>query len=266
MIIEIDITHRCNMRCRHCNRLCNAESSYGVSREIKDMTHAHIDYLCNEIRRQEKGKFELLRIIGGEPLLSPIIEYAISQFKILIEEGYSSNIHIVTNGTVESPEIAKPYLVYAPVCVGEMIREKGRILTTSEVYAIKNYKHRNITISPTDFSLSYNICDRIKDCGIQYSVFGFSYTAACFPAMYVSIENHKRFLKHLPNRIEEFFDLDFKKDVCGICVYAIEKYKELVAKYPELQNEKTVGKRWNAIIANNCKSFAEPDVEWINQL
>lgn len=37
LTIEIDITHRCNLHCRHCNRLCNAESMYGVVREHKDM-------------------------------------------------------------------------------------------------------------------------------------------------------------------------------------------------------------------------------------
>lgn len=79
-----------------------------------------------------------------------------------------------------------------------MIKSKGRILTKDEVCGIKNVKHRNITISPIDMNLRANICDRIGVCGIQYSVYGFSYTAACFPAMYVSQRNHKRFLKYLP--------------------------------------------------------------------
>lgn len=44
LTIEIDITHRCNLHCRHCNRLCNAESMYGVVREHKDTkTRSHTD-------------------------------------------------------------------------------------------------------------------------------------------------------------------------------------------------------------------------------
>ena len=67
LTIEIDITHRCNMRCRHCNRLCNAETMYGVTREHKDMDECHIDYLCSQILAYPKGRIGLLRIIGGEP-------------------------------------------------------------------------------------------------------------------------------------------------------------------------------------------------------
>ena len=125
LTIEIDITHRCNMRCRHCNRLCNAETMYGVTREHKDMDERHIDYLCSQILAYPKGRIGLLRIIGGEPLLSKILDYAILRFEELVLEGYANDINIVTNGTVRPSEISQKYLVYSPVCVGEMIKEKG---------------------------------------------------------------------------------------------------------------------------------------------
>ena len=47
-IIEIDITHKCNMRCRHCNRLCNAEKMYGTYRDHKEIEIKHIS---NEINK-----------------------------------------------------------------------------------------------------------------------------------------------------------------------------------------------------------------------
>lgn len=96
LTIEIDITHRCNLHCRHCNRLCNAESMYGVVREHKDMGKKHIDFLCSQIKANPKGKIGLLRIIGGEPLLSKILDYAIYCFETLILEGFADNINIVT--------------------------------------------------------------------------------------------------------------------------------------------------------------------------
>ena len=264
LTIEIDITHRCNMRCRHCNRLCNAETMYGVTREHKDMDERHIDYLCSQILAYPKGRIGLLRIIGGEPLLSKILDYAILRFEELVLEGYANDINIVTNGTVRPSEISQKYLVYSPVCVGEMIKEKGRELTTEEVYRIKNIKHRNITVCPKDLDLNAKICDRVSVCGIQYSVYGFSYTAACFPAMFVSNNNHSRFLHYLPIDITDFFDSSFEKEVCSICVSAIENYKSLVRECPNIQDTKYVGLHWKTIINNNSKEFIEPDISWID--
>ena len=49
LIIEVDITHRCNLICRHCNRLCNAENQYAIVRNSLDMDMRHIDYLLSLI-------------------------------------------------------------------------------------------------------------------------------------------------------------------------------------------------------------------------
>lgn len=264
LTIEIDITHRCNMHCRHCNRLCNAEAMYGVKREYKDMEKKHIDYLCSQIEAYPKGRIGLLRIIGGEPLLSKILDYTISRFEDLMFEGYVNTINIVTNGTVKPSDSSRKYLVYAPVCVGELIKNKGRELTTDEVYEIKNIKHRNITVCPRDFYLEAKICDRISVCGIQYSVYGFSYTAACFPAMFVSQENHFRFLHYIPLDFKDFFDSDFEKEVCSICVSAIENYKSLIRINPNIQDIKHVGLYWKNMICSNSKNFEEPDTNWID--
>lgn len=263
LIIEIDITHRCNMRCRHCNRLCNAETMYGVTREHKDMEERHIDYLCSQILDYPKGRIGLLRIIGGEPLLSNILDYAILNFENLVRDGYASDINIVTNGTVRPSETSKKYLVYSPICVGEMIKDKGRELTTDEVYGIKNNKHRNITVSPKDLNLEAKICNRVSVCGIQYSVYGFSYTAACFPAMFVSQENHTRFLHYLPLDIKDFIDPKYEKEVCSICVNAIENYKSLENRQPQIQDIKHFGSTWERLIFENNKFFEEPQTNWI---
>lgn len=192
------------------------------------------------------------------------MDYAICCFEILILEGFADNINIVTNGTVIPTEKSKKYLVYSPICIGDMIKSKGRILTKDEVCGIKNVKHRNITISPIDMNLRANICDRIGVCGIQYSVYGFSYTAACFPAMYVSQRNHKRFLKYLPKDINMFFDPDFEKDVCSICVSAIENYRSIISIDPQKQDLRYTGLAWQTLINQNSELFKEPDTTWIN--
>lgn len=88
IIVEVDITHRCNLACRHCNRLCNAEKLYGVTRSHIDMEKVHIDFLCQEIKRHQPGLIKMIRILGGEPLLSDIIDYAVRAFEELKDIGY----------------------------------------------------------------------------------------------------------------------------------------------------------------------------------
>lgn len=204
LIIEVDITHRCNLICRHCNRLCNAENQYAIVRNSLDMDMRHIDYLCREIKSIRKGSIETIRILGGEPLLSKILEPAVQAFELLKDEGYISNINIVTNGTLPIPAYCSPYIVFAPQIVGQMIEDKGRPLTKNEIYSIKNIKHRNITLSPEDIGADYKICDRINICGIHYTVYGFSYTAPCFPCIMAKQSNHKYFLHEFPKDVSMF--------------------------------------------------------------
>ena len=117
-IIEVDITFRCNLSCRHCNRLCNSERKYNIIRENPDMTMKHIDYLIKEIKRFPKGKIQLIRIIGGEPLLSPILLSAVQKFEVLLKETYINEINIVTNGTITIPDEIRKYIVFSPQIIG----------------------------------------------------------------------------------------------------------------------------------------------------
>ena len=76
--------------------------------------------------------------------------------------------------------------------------------------------------------------------------------------------NHKRFLKYLPEDINMFFDSDFEKDVCSICVSAIENYKSIISKDPQNQDLKYIGLAWQTLINQNSELFKEPDTTWIN--
>lgn len=265
MIIEVDITQRCNLSCRHCNRLCNAEINYGIVRQDTDMRMSHINYLINQIKSKPKGSISMVRVLGGEPLMSPIIVDAIKAIESLVTEGYISTINIVTNGTLPIPEVCRPYIVYAPQIVGALIKKKGAPLTAKEVCAIKNVKHRNITISPIDFGMPYKVCDRINVCGIHYTVYGFSLTAPCFPSLMVFENNHKYFLNHLPDDIDELCPKSFCKDVCSLCSFAIEDYKNLCMQHTEFQTKTYCGKTWNSMIKKNKNGYQEPSRTWINE-
>lgn len=263
MTIEVDITHRCNLACRHCNRLCNADENLGIKRPIVDMNMRHIDFLISEVKKLPKGHIEQIRILGGEPLLSNIITKATQSFINLMENGYIRKLTIVTNGTIEIPEVCKPYIVYAPLIVEDIIKEKG-LVSPQDIYAIKNAKHRNITVTPIDFNLGFQICDRVKECGIHYTVYGFSYTAPCFPSLMISPDNHKYFIHQLPYEIGDLIKGDFIEDVCSICCFAINKYNELAEKNPQIQNPKFVGSEWSKKIRSNRTIFTSPDTSWIN--
>ena len=264
MTIEVDITHRCNLTCRHCNRLCNADKLYGIKRSVLDMDMRHINFLISEIKKQPKGSVQLVRILGGEPLLSEIIVSATESLKNLIDDGYIGDLNIVTNGTIAVPDICNPYIVYAPKIVGEIVKLKG-LLSDKEVYDIKNNKHRNITISPSDFHYEYDICDRVKDCGIHYSVYGFSYTAPCFPSLMIAECNHKYFFHRLVDA-HRLICGNFKEDVCSICNFSITDYKRLIDDNPHLHSRNYIGQMWDNIIKRNRNSYKEPDTSWINNI
>ena len=263
-IIEVDITHRCNLKCRHCNRLCNEEKDYFTQRDCLFMREAHIDYLCSQIKKYPIGKVKMIRILGGEPLLSPIIHYAIEKFNTLKVENVINEICIMSNGTITVPEDLKQYIINYPPKVKELFAKKGKLMA-SEVYEAKEEKHLNITVSPSDFDeLVDNICDRYIGCGIHYTVYGFSLTAPCFPSIFVFPENHKYFRRDLPPTVKDFCDANFLKSVCSRCVYGLKTRDTMEEK---LYDSSYMGGQWAKQIRKNALlGFREPDINWINEI
>lgn len=263
-IIEVDITHQCNLKCRHCNRLCNQENAYNVTRKYLYMQTHHIDHLCTQIKKYPKGKVRMIRILGGEPILSPILYFAMERFEKLKEDGYIKEICVMSNGTVEIPDYIMPYVVFFPPKVRQMVIKKGK-LTKNDVYEAKDERHVNITISPSDYNETVNtICDRYIGCGIHYTVYGFSLTAPCFPTLFVFPSNHKYFRRDLPPSVASFIDKDFSKEVCSFCVYGL-KTKERLSDI--ISNSDYIGVNWLKQIQHNGKQrFLEPDTKWIDEV
>ena len=262
-IIEVDITHRCNLKCRHCNRLCNAESIYNTHRVIKDMDDRHIKYLCSQIRKYPAGKVRMIRILGGEPLLSPILKNSIRAFEALRTDGLIKDIVVMSNGTVSVPDYLQPYIIHYPPKIQEKTGIAGTIVA-QEVYEIKEEKHVNITASPADLGLTIDSpCNRYIGCGVHYSIYGFSLSAPCFPTLFVFQNNHRYFIHHLPSSIEDFIDNGFAKEVCSNCVYGL---RLLGYDTDKISNDK-VGERWSQeIVLNNKNGFIEPNTSWIKNV
>lgn len=262
-IVEVDITHRCNLKCRHCNRLCNAEQIYNIHRNVKDMDERHIRFLCSQIRRLPRGKVRMIRVLGGEPLLSPILKIALESFESLRTEGFIHDIVVMTNGTVAVPVYLQPYIIHYPQKVQNILESSGTI-TIEDVYSIKDEKHVNITVSPADMGLSVSSpCDRYIGCGIHYTIYGFSLSAPCFPSIFVFQKNHRFFMHHIPSSIKEFVDETFAEDVCSVCVYGLQL---LGIDTGKLCNNK-VGNRWSQEVKSNKEiGFPEPDTSWIGDI
>jgi uncharacterized Fe-S cluster-containing radical SAM superfamily protein len=153
-IIEVEITFKCNLKCRHCNRFCNSEKDYNITRNVNEMSMLHINYLHSEIVRFPKLTFKTLRVIGGEPLVSGILNEAIQVFERLIKNGFINDIIITTNGTLNVDNDITPYIKLMPESLIEIYKTKG-VLSKKEVYEIKEYKHRNISITPKDFDFVF---------------------------------------------------------------------------------------------------------------
>lgn len=257
--IEVEITFRCNLKCRHCNRFCNSEKDYNLSRKSVDMNMEHINHLCNEIRRFPKGRFNTLRIIGGEPLMSDIINETVNSFKVLIQDGFIQEIVIVTNGTFKADDKTKPFIKLLPEHLNSVYNSKG-FLTKEEVYEIKNIKHRNLTIVPADYGIEGELCDRVLLCGINYSVYGFSLCAPCLTPMILFPENHNKFRYDIPEVFGDFISEEFDKEVCTRCSFCDTLPKDSIKR----DNDSFIGQTWQEQIDNNLTSSHEPNTDWIN--
>ena len=88
MRIEIDITYRCNLKCRNCNRQC-----YQYPSET-DMTLEQIDRFVEQ-SKEEDIVWERLSIMGGEPFLHPHLDKIVEKVKPVCER-----FRLLTNGTV----------------------------------------------------------------------------------------------------------------------------------------------------------------------
>lgn len=257
--IEVEITFRCNLKCRHCNRFCNSEKDYNLNRKMVDMNMKHINHLCNEIMRFPKGRFHTLRIIGGEPLMSGILTDTVNAFKTLIDNEFIKDIVIVTNGTFKTDDEIKPFIKLLPEHLNPIFNSKG-YLTKDEVYDVKNIKHRNITIVPADYGIGGKLCDRVLLCGINYSIYGFSLCAPCLTPMILFTENHSKFRHDIPEVFGDFINEEFDKEVCSKCSFC----DTLPEEYIKRNNESFIGKTWQEQINKNLFYSNEPDTSWIN--
>ena len=73
------------------------------------MSMRHIDYLVSQIKKLNKGTIRMVRILGGEPLLSPIIVAAVKSFEKINKNLNKDSFAVPIHDLVISDET---YIVY----------------------------------------------------------------------------------------------------------------------------------------------------------
>jgi len=84
--LEIELTTKCDLHCRHCGRRCRQAPS------SEEMTIDQIRYFIEETKRL-KYPWKRIHVLGGEPSLHPNLSYILGLLKTL-----DCELWVVTNG------------------------------------------------------------------------------------------------------------------------------------------------------------------------
>ena len=158
-VVAIIPTYDCNLKCINCNQSCRQAPS------IEHMAVEQIEKFVEESKNQ-KRRWDLIRILGGEPTLHPQI-WDILRLLLAYKRDHSSNttIRFYTNGL--GPEV-NSVLAKMP--------EEVRITNTKKTSVAQNFY--SINIAPMDVkaysNLNYlNGCFVTTFCGIGLTRYGY---------------------------------------------------------------------------------------------
>jgi hypothetical protein len=90
--LELNITYRCNLHCKGCNRLCD--------RTVldEDISEGDIDLLVTRLKN-EKRRLRRIKIVGGEPTLHPDFVDICLVLSLAVKQGLIDKVVVNTNGT-----------------------------------------------------------------------------------------------------------------------------------------------------------------------
>jgi hypothetical protein len=158
--VDIDLTPHCNLKCLNCCKLCKQ----APSSDYIDV--CQIEKFVNE-SISRNVRWEIIRIIGGEPTLHPEI------FKIIdvlrdYKLGYnpSCKIDLFTNGIGKT---ARHILLHPPADID---------ITNSNKTSIYQLGHCPVTVAPRDF-IWYKFadfstkCQAASACGLSFTPYGY---------------------------------------------------------------------------------------------
>jgi len=150
MRLELNITFRCQLKCRSCNRLCN------LTRLDDPMTVAQIEMLVARIAA-EKKHVKRIKLVGGEPTIHPEFWRICEVLSEGHKAGWIDKINVNTNCVTQRQFVDKPLPVG---CHWQLSPPSKK-------------QHRPCLWSPIDLGLeSKGPCKMVRVCGFSLDVKG----------------------------------------------------------------------------------------------
>jgi hypothetical protein len=150
-VLEIDLTFKCNLKCKHCVRYCGACPS------DEEIDISQIQKMIDDSIRL-KWKWNFVVLLGGEPLLYSKLEECIKILEKLHEFNPLTIFHIVSNGLVDFPCAIPSWMM---LTISESKRVNGKFFRN----AFRSQEDLKIE-NPTD-------CTAHSTCGLNLSALGY---------------------------------------------------------------------------------------------
>jgi len=94
--LEVNLTMRCNISCKWCNRLVA-----NLPVQDSDITIPQLHMMVDSLL-EHKITMRYLKVLGGEPLIHHDFLGAMEVLRRCIDEGITKHVNVVTNAILES--------------------------------------------------------------------------------------------------------------------------------------------------------------------
>ena len=157
--VEIDITYRCNLRCRNCNRSCT-QAPAAIDMPVAQVEAFLTDSMAARIR------WRRIRLLGGEPTLHPDFKSIVDRLvRYRSDHNPTLRIVICTNGRGRKVRNALSMLPSQIVIKNTSKTDRQRLFRPFNAAPIDRWRYRF-----ADFGCG---CRIIADCGLGLTPQGY---------------------------------------------------------------------------------------------
>ncbi len=146
LIVDLDITTKCNLTCANCSRFSNLSSTW-IEMGMKDIWKFATE-------NQHYGKSLTVKVIGGEPTVHPLID------DIILRLDKVFHVVLVTNGV-------KNYTPPVDICIEDSAKWVG---ISPGFWSTCDAPKDDKTFDDEDYSFG---CDNATACGNLYTMDGY---------------------------------------------------------------------------------------------
>lgn len=225
---EIDITYRCNLTCKWCNRLCNTPFCKPIDMSL-DMIKKYFTLMSEQVH-----PFSRIAILGGEPTLHPQFLEILNLASIILLPKLKVPILIISNGVSDYTrnildEVKKIYYTVTTSCSNcvtgfRILKPQKNLAQFCLIYSKykAEYKHQSIfrasidLISPENFKR----CWIRRDAGSGFTPYGIFPCAGPAVAISTIFNLSNVGLDHIPSEEEDIIQ---RYQICKYCYIPCEK-------------------------------------------